>query len=142
LKTRNLLALLSMLIFAILSTSSLQATDRMKSGQWEVTVSGGGRSAKNTHCVSQEQAKIANGSPEEIRASLEKSAVTMHCTLQDFKLEKNNVSFLYACPAGSTESKTEYSGDTYDTTVITKDGTEEHTAQFKGRRLGDCPADK
>jgi hypothetical protein len=142
LKTGNLFAVLSTLAFAIVSTSSLQATDRMKSGQWEATVTGGGRSATNTHCVTQEQAKIANGSPEEIRASLEKSAATMHCKLQDFKLEKNSVSFLYACPTGSTKSITEYSGDTYDTTVITKNGAEEHTAQFKGRRLGDCPADK
>jgi len=112
----------------------------MKSGQWEVSsTDDSGHTATNTHCDTPEQVKITNGSPEEIRASLEKSATSLHCTIQNFKLDNNTVSYTYARPNRSTDSKTAYhSGDSYETTVTTKIDGKERTSQIKARRLGDC----
>jgi hypothetical protein len=60
----------------------------MQSGRWEATVSAGDQTSTNTHCITPEQVKTANGSREEIRASLQKSAARLHCTLDDFKIEE------------------------------------------------------
>jgi Protein of unknown function (DUF3617) len=138
-KNLKAIALPSLVSLILIGAASLQAADRMKSGQWEVSVTDNGRTATNTHCDKPEQVKMANGSPEEIRASLEKSAAALHCTLQDFKMESDTISYTYACPGRSTASKTSYHGDSYETEVISKVGAEDHTRQIKGRRLGECP---
>jgi len=84
---------LSLVALMLIAVSSLLAADRMKSGQWEVAVTDNGRTASNTHCDTPEQVKVANGSPPEIRASLEKSATSLHCTLQDFKMKGDAISY-------------------------------------------------
>ncbi len=137
-KNFHAVALLSFVPLVLIAVSSLLAADRMKSGQWEVAVTDNGHTASNTHCDTPEQVKVANGSPEEIRASLEKSATSLHCTLQGFKLENDAISYTYECPGRSTESKTSYHGDSFETVVLSKVGGQEHTRQIKGRRLGEC----
>lgn len=124
---------------ALVAGSWLQAGDRMKSGQWEVTSTDGGQTRTNTHCDTPEQVKAANGNSEEIRTSLEKSARSLHCSLQDFKMESDTISYTYNCPGRSTASKTSYHGNSYESMVTSKTGGEEHTRQVKGRRLGECP---
>lgn len=121
------------------SASAIQAADRMRSGQWEVTVIDGSQTRTNTHCDKPEEVRLANGSPEGIRASLEKSAASLHCTLQDFKMKGSNVSYTYACPGRVTKTRTSYHGDTFETVVTTSIGGKDHTRQIKGRRLGECP---
>ena len=135
----NVVALLSLVTLILATKPTLQASERMKSGQWEVSVTDNGRTATSTHCDTPEQVKTANGRSEEVRASLEKSASSLHCTLQDFKMESATISYTYACPGRSTATKTSYHGDSYETSVTSKVGAEEHTRQIKGRRLGECP---
>lgn len=139
-KKYDAVVLLSLAVFALSAVSSLQAADRMRSGQWEATVTAGGQTSTNTHCISPEQVKTANGSREEIRASLEKSAASLHCTLDDFKIEEKTVSYVYSCPGKSTQSKTFYNGDSYVTILTLKTGSQVKTSEFRGRRLGACPS--
>lgn len=123
----------------ISATSSLAAADRMKSGMWEVTTSESGKSQASTHCVTPDQTKGANGTEQEVRATLEKSAAGLHCSMQDFALKEPSISYTYACPGRSTTSSTTYHGDAYESVVTSKGSTGSHTREIKGRRLGDCP---
>jgi hypothetical protein len=131
--------LLVAVLFAV-GAQSVLAADRMKSGQWEVTISANGRSATNTHCDPPGAVKMTNGSSEEIRSALEKSAVTLQCKLQDFKMDDTNISYSYACADKTMETKTSYhDGNTFETTRTTKVGGQEQTSVTKGRRVGECP---
>jgi len=118
---------------------SLSAAERMRGGMWEVTTTEGGKSQVNTHCVTPDQARGSNGTEQEVRAGLETGAASLHCTLQDFALKGDTISYTYACPSRSTTSSTTYHGDTYESVVTSKASTGSHTRQIKGRRLSDCP---
>lgn len=138
-KSMNAVALLPLVTLILIAAPSLRATERMKSGQWEVSITENGQAHTNTHCDTPDQVKGTNGSPEEVRASLEKSATGIHCTIKDFKMENDTISYTYVCPGRSTASTTTYHGDTYESVVTSKSAGEEHTRQLKGRRLGACP---
>ena len=133
-----ILVLLSVPLVANLSRPVF-AADRMKAGMWEVTTTEAGKSQVNTHCVPPDQAKGSNGTEQEVRAALDTSAAGLHCTIQDFALKGDTISYTYACPNRSTTSSTTYHGDTYESAVTSKASTGSHTRQIKGRRLGDCP---
>jgi hypothetical protein len=138
-KSMNTVALLPLVTLILIAAPFLRAAERMKSGQWEVSIAENGQAHTNTHCDTEDQVKGTNGSPEEIRASLDKSATHIHCTIKDFKMENDTISYTYVCPGRSTTSTTTYHGDTYESVVTSKVGGEEHTRQLKGRRLGACP---
>ena len=138
-KSMNAVARLPLLTFILIAAPFLRATERMKSGQWEVSITENGQAHTNTHCDTEDQVKGTNGSPEEVRTSLEKSATGIHCTIKDFKMENDTISYTYVCPGRSTASTTTYHGDTYESVVTSKIAGEEHTRQLKGRRLGACP---
>ena len=121
------------------TASALYGAGRMRSGMWEVTTTEGGKSASNSHCVTADQAKGSNGTEQEIRAALEKGAASLHCTIQDFAVARDSISYTYACVGKSTTSSTTYHGDTYESVVTSKSASESHTRQIKGRRLSDCP---
>jgi len=123
----------------IVAGSSASAAERMKSGMWEVTTSENGKSLTNTHCVTPDQAKGSNGTEQEVRAALEKSAAGLHCTIQGFALMQDTISYTYVCPNRSTTSRTTYHGDAYESVVTSKTSADSHTRQIKGRRLSDCP---
>ncbi len=138
-KSVNAVALPLLVTLILVAAPCLRAAERMKSGQWEVSITENAQTHTNTHCDTPDQVKGTNGSPEEIRASLEKSATGIHCTIKDFKMENDTISYTYVCPGRSTASTTTYRGDTYESVVTSKSAGEEHTRQLKGRRLGACP---
>lgn len=136
---RNAVAPLPLALALALMGGHADAAERMKSGQWEVSVTESGQTHVSTQCDSPEKVAGTNGTAAEVRASLEKSAASLHCTIQGFKLEGDTISYTYACPGRSTTSTTSYHGDTYESEVTSKSGGREDTRQIKGRRLGACP---
>lgn len=121
----------------IAATSTL-AAERMKPGQWELTVTEGSRTHTNTDCITPEKVKAVNGSPEEVRAEIEAHAAAMNCTVQDFKMEGDTVSYTTACSSFSMENTISYHGDAMETEMKMK-GPGGASRKVKARRLGACP---
>jgi hypothetical protein len=84
-KTMNAVVLPVLFALALIAVPSIQAADRMRSGQWEVSVVDSGHTATHTHCDTPEEVRTVNGGAEQIRGSLEKGAASLHCTLEDFQ---------------------------------------------------------
>ena len=78
----------------------------MKSGHWEISITENGQAHTKTHCDLPKQVKGANGTPEEARASLEKSATTLHCAIRGLKMENDTISYTYVAPEGRARSLT------------------------------------
>src|ERR1700730_9014391 len=85
---------------------SFVAAERMKSGHWEISITETGQAHTKTHCDLPKQVKGANGTPEEARASLEKSATTLHCAIRGLKMENDTISYTYVAPEGRARSLT------------------------------------
>jgi hypothetical protein len=136
----NFAILSSLATLLAISAPSAQAQERMKSGQWEVTITSEGKSSTNAHCIPPDQVRMGNGSSEQIRTTMEKGAAAIHCNLQDFKVDGDSISYTYACPASTTKSKTTYHGNSYESEIVSIRAGKEQTRQIKGRRLGDCAA--
>jgi hypothetical protein len=140
LKRMSALLTLSVGSLAPIAVPSLQAAERMRAGQWEITSTSDGQSRTNTHCDSAARVKDANGSAEEVQASLEKGAAKLHCTVEDLKVGTDSISYRYVCPQTTTTSVTTYHGDTFDSQVTSKGAAGgEHASHTTGRRLGECP---
>jgi Protein of unknown function (DUF3617) len=138
---RSHLAVLLFILGAALTVAyPLEAQERMKNGQWELTITSEGKSSTNAHCIPPDQVSMGNGSSEKVRATMEKGAAAIHCTLQDLKVDDNTISYTYSCPTTKTKSKTTYHGDSYESEIVSIRDGKEHTRQVKGRRLGDCAA--
>jgi Protein of unknown function (DUF3617) len=135
----NTVAIVSMIAVALAATSSLLAQDRMRAGQYEVTFTKGGRTTVMTHCITAAVAKAANGDARTLKEGVEKSTAAQNCTSTDFKLEGNVVSFTTVCSGVSVESKTTYSGDSFETVMTTKSPAGVTTTRVRDRRIGDCP---
>jgi hypothetical protein len=139
-KKLNRSTLLSLAGFLLLiAAPSAWAAERMKSGQWEMTTMDGSRSRTATHCVTPEELKAANGTPAELRAYIEQGTKAANCTVQNFKIEGNTVSYTSACKGTSTDSTTTYHGDSFEMTMASKSAARSTTRQVKARRLGACP---
>jgi Protein of unknown function (DUF3617) len=135
-KTKTLFLALA----ALACTPALRAADRFQSGQWETTVSEKGAAGRTSaHCLTAAQVKSANGSADEVRASLEKGATDLHCSVKGFKMEGDTVAYTYACAGRSTEHTTTYHGDRYESVVTSTGPGGSHVSEVKGRRLGECP---
>jgi hypothetical protein len=100
----TLLSLAALLLLA--AAPSAWAAERMKSGQWEMTTMDGSRSRTATHCVTPEELKAANGTPAELRAYIEQGTKAANCTVQNFKVQGDTVSYTSACKGTSTDSTT------------------------------------
>jgi hypothetical protein len=133
----TLLSLAALLL--LIAASSAWAAERMKSGQWEMTTMDGSRSRTATHCVTPEELKVANGTPAELRADIERITKAANCTVQNFKMQGDTVSYTSACKGTSTDSTTTYHGDSFEMTMSSKSAARSTTRQVKARRLGACP---
>jgi hypothetical protein len=56
-KSMNAVALLFLITLILIAAPSLRATERMKSGQWEVSITENGQAHTNTHCDTEDQVK-------------------------------------------------------------------------------------
>jgi hypothetical protein len=139
-KKMNGSALLSLIALTLTATPALQAAERVNPGQWEFKSTVAGEAEKTrTSCMTPAQAKPVNGDAQADRDFLEKGAAARHCTVKDFKLEGNTLSYTMVCPAYTFSDRTTYNGDSSDGVLTTKmDGKAAVVTHMKGRRLGAC----
>jgi hypothetical protein len=137
---RNLgTALFSLTVLTLTATPSLQAAERTNVGQWEFTSTVNGEAKTRTYCITPAQVKGINGDAQADHDFLEKGAAARHCTIKDFKLEGNTLSYTQACAGYTFSDRTTYSGDSSEGVLTTKmEGKEAIITHMKGRRLGAC----
>ena len=133
-------ALLSILALAFAITPSLQAAERANVGQWEFKSTVAGEAEKTrTYCITAAQAQGINGDAQADHDFLDKGAAKRHCTIKDFKLEGNTLSYTQVCAGYTFSDRTTYSGDSSEGVLTTKmDGKDAVVTHMKGRRLGAC----
>ncbi len=123
--------LLSIAMLA-LTVPAARAVDRVQAGQWETTISAGGRDRVMKSCVTAAEAKTANGDEKTFRDSVVKTAEAAGCTVKDVKVSGNQVVSDATCGGMQSSSTTIYHGDWYEQT--SPNGTKVHA-----KRVGACP---
>lgn len=129
---------LSLVTLILIVAPSALAAERMKSGQWENTFTAAGQSRTSSKCITPQEVKAINGTPAEVRAEVEEKSKSGNCSVENFKMEGDVVSYTTNCAGTSTTETTTYHGDTFEMVMSTKDAPAEATAHAKGRRLGVC----
>lgn len=130
------------LAFAVLMLSmstSLRAEERMRAGLWEVTITSDGKAGSigNT-CYTPAMVEMANMPTKELLEFTTNVSAKRGCTVKDFRVERNKISMVKACPGSVAEISSTYSGDAFETVdTTTRDGATK-AIRMKGRRLGDC----
>jgi hypothetical protein len=139
LKKINGIAQLSALALTLAAAPSLQAADRTNVGQWEFISTVNGEAKTRSYCITPAQVKGINGDAKTDQAFLEKSALVRHCTIKDFTLEGNTLSYTQVCAGYTFSDRTTYNGDSSEGVLTTTmNGQEPVVTQMKGRRLGAC----
>ena len=139
-KTMNGSALLSLIALSLLATPALQAAERANVGQWEFKSTVAGEAEKTrTYCITAAQAQGINGDARADHEFLDNSALKRHCTIKDFKLEGNTLSYTQVCAGYTFSDRTTYNGDSSEGVLTTKmEGQDAVVTHMKGRRLGAC----
>ena len=139
-KKRHGTALLAGIALTLAATSTLHAAERAHVGKWEFVSTVAGESTTRSYCIKPAQAQGINGDAAADRAFLEKGAAARHCTIKDFKLAADTLSYTQVCAGYTFSDRTTYRGDTSEGELTTKmDGKPAVVTHMKGRRLGDCP---
>jgi len=127
--TTSLLLLIAMLA---LTVAAARAADRVQAGQWETTISAGGRDRVMKSCVTAAEASVANGDEKIFRESVIKAAQDAGCTVKDVKVSGNQVTSDGTCGGMQATSTTTYHGDWYE--QVSANGT-----KVRAKRIGACP---
>ena len=130
-KTFSTSLLLSIAMLALTVTAA-HAADRVQAGQWETTITAGGRDRVLKSCVTAAEANAANGDEKTFRASVVKTAEDAGCTVKDVKVSGNQVTSDASCGGMQATSTTTYHGDWYEQT--SSNGT-----KVRAKRVGACP---
>ncbi len=139
-KMRHGTALLAGIALTLLASPALHAAQRTHPGKWEFVSTVDGQSTTRDFCIKPAQAEGINGDAAANRAFLEKGAAAHHCTIKDFKLVADTMSYTKVCAGYSFSDRTTYHGDTSEGELTTRmDGKPPLVTHMKGRRLGDCP---
>ncbi|TMG91239.1 MAG: DUF3617 family protein [Betaproteobacteria bacterium] len=123
--------LLSIAMLALTITAAL-AADRVQPGQWETTITAGGRDRVLKSCVTAAEANVANGDEKTFQQSVVKTAEDAGCTVKDVKVSGNQVISDASCGGHQNTSTTTYHGDWYEQT--SSNGT-----KVRAKRVGACP---
>jgi hypothetical protein len=115
-----------------LTVTDARAADRVQPGQWETTITAGGRDRVMKACVSAAEASVANGDEKTFRDSVVKTAEAAGCTVKEVKVSGNQVISDSTCGGHQNTSTTTYHGDWYEQTSA--NGTKVHA-----KRVGACP---
>jgi len=126
------------LALALLGTSTLLASDRMKPGTWQFQMMADGRTSSSTMCITPEKAALANGDTKSARAAAEKAS--KGCIVKTYDIAGDTVTYAMECHGMLLESTITYHGDDYVGTLKATDKGEVHTTALKGHRLGSCDA--
>jgi flagellar capping protein FliD len=123
--------LLSIAMLA-LTVAEARAADRLQPGQWETTISAGGRDRVMQICVTAADASAVNGDEKTFEASVLKTAQDAGCTVKEVKVSGNQVTVDATCGGMQATSTTPYHGDRYE--QVSSNGS-----KVSAKRVGPCP---
>ena len=106
--------------------------DRVRAGQWEVTLNVAGRSMVRPTCLTQADADAINGDAKSVRQYAERVSAQVGCKVNDVKINGNQVTVTSACASGKENvGTTTYHGDSYE--AVNTNGT-----QSRAKWVGAC----
>lgn len=123
------------LTLALLSDVNAQAQDRIRSGVFEVKIND---TTVASRCYSAAEVKNFNSDARTLEDWQEKQAARSKCTLKDFKVAGNTISFTLVCADHTTATTGAYHGDSFETFSTVTKGKEVSKTHMQGRRTGDC----
>ena len=113
--------LLAMGLSAGLAVPALGA-DRVRAGQWEVTLNMAGRSMTQPTCLTPADADAINGDAKSVRQYAERVSAQVGCKVNDVKINGNQVTVTSVCASGKESiGTTTYHGDSYE--AVNSNGT-------------------
>jgi hypothetical protein len=93
-----------------------EAADRVRAGQWEVTLTVAGQTIAKSTCLTQSDAEAINGDASSIQAYTEKISALAGCKVTDVKINGNQVVVTSICASGKENvGTTTYYGDRLET---------------------------
>ena len=101
-----------------LAVAPLSAADRLQIGQWEFTSTTRGEAHTFKRCVTPDEAGSVNGDTRSARAYAEKQTAG-HCTITDYKVDGDTVSYAMVCGPRTIRSTATYHGDTFESDLKT-----------------------
>jgi hypothetical protein len=106
--------------------------DRVRAGQWEVTLQMAGRSMTQPTCLTQADADAINGDAKSVRQYAERVSAQTGCKVNDVKVNGNQVTVTSVCASGKENvGTTTYHGDSYE--AVNTNGT-----RSQAKRVGAC----
>jgi Protein of unknown function (DUF3617) len=118
--------------FLALSVASTQAADRVRAGEWEITIGDGAPGTGMKSCVTATHASVANADDKTFQESLVKSAAEVGCTVKEVKVSGNQVTINSVCDGQQNINTTTYHGDWYE--QVNSNGV-----KVIAKRIGACP---
>jgi hypothetical protein len=93
-----------------------EAANRVRAGQWDLTVMVAGREVSRSTCLSQADADAINGDARSIKAYAERVSTPAGCKVTDVKINGNQVVVTSVCAAGKQNvGTTTYHEDRFET---------------------------
>ena len=129
---KHLGSIVVLIAMLALTVADARAADRVQAGQWETTISAGGRDRVMKTCVTTAEANTANGDEKTFRDSVVKTAEAAGCVVKDVKVSGNQVISDATCHGMQSTSTTTYHGDWYE--QASANGT-----KVRAKRIGACP---
>ena len=123
------------LTLALLSGVNAQALDRIRPGIYELKINDHPVASR---CYPDAEVKPMNSDARTLEDWQKKTAVRAQCTLKDFKVSGDTVSFTLVCLDHTTATTGAYRGDSFDTFNTVTRGSAVTKSHMQGRRTGDC----
>src|ERR1700674_1865794 len=130
-KTDHHRVLLLTCVFGCFALSA-EAADRVRAGQWDMTLNLGGRTISKSTCMSQGDADAINGDVKSIKSYVERVSTPAGCKVTDVKIDANKVIVTSVCASAKENvGTTTYHGDSLET--VNTNG-----AKSQSKRVGAC----
>jgi hypothetical protein len=123
----------------LLGASSAFAGDRLVTGQYEITSTANGKPQTSTYCVTPEMAKRTSGSEKEALEYAQTAGKGV-CTIKDFTLTGDTISYKMECSGGSRETSVHatYHGDHFEGDMTTAAHGTAVVLHTTAKRVGAC----
>ena len=118
---------------AAVPITGAHAADRLRAGQWEMTVDAKGKTFSHKNCTTRAEVDMMNsGDAKAIQAYANKQLDGSGCSVKDVKISGTQVTQTTQCAGAAITSVTTYRGDSYESE--SSNGTKIHA-----KRIGACP---
>jgi len=102
-----------------------EAADRVRPGQWELTITVAGRTIAKSTCMTQRDADAINGDAQSIKAYAEKVSAPAACKVTNVTINGDQVVVTSVCASEQENvGTTTYHGDRFET--VNTNGTTSH----------------